>query len=74
MKRILSFVLSLVLVLSLIPSTFAASNEGNEAAQSLYELGLFSGTGTDANGNPIFDLDRAPYPARSCNNACAAFR
>ena len=60
MKRILSFVLSLVLVLSLIPSTFAASNEANEAAQSLYELGLFSGTGTDANGNPIFDLDRAP--------------
>lgn len=31
-----------------------------EAAQSLYELGLFNGTGTDANGNPIFDLDRAP--------------
>lgn len=60
MKRILSFVLSLVLVLSLIPSTFAASNEANEAAQSLYELGLFNGTGTDANGNPIFDLDRAP--------------
>lgn len=60
MKRILSFVLSLALVFSLIPSAFAASNEANEAAQSLYELGLFNGTGTDANGNPIFDLDRAP--------------
>lgn len=23
-------------------------------------MGLFGGTGTDANGNPIFDLDRAP--------------
>lgn len=60
MKRLLSFVLSFALVFSFVPSAFAASNEANEAAQSLYELGLFNGTGTDANGNPIFDLDRAP--------------
>ena len=31
-----------------------------QAAQTLYERGLFSGTGKDANGNPNFDLDRAP--------------
>ena len=30
------------------------------AAKTLHSLGLFSGTGTDANGNPNFDLDRAP--------------
>lgn len=60
MKRIISLVLSFVLVVSLVPSAFAASDEATSAAQSLYEQGLFSGTGTDANGNPIFDLDRAP--------------
>lgn len=60
MKRIISVILSLVLISSLIPSAFATSNEATQAAQTLYELGLFNGTGTDANGTPIFDLDRAP--------------
>ncbi|WP_161845355.1 S-layer homology domain-containing protein [Pseudoflavonifractor sp. 524-17] len=31
-----------------------------EAAQALYELGLFSGIGNDTEGNPNFDLNRAP--------------
>lgn len=31
-----------------------------QAADALYNLGLFNGTGKDTNGNPIFDLDRAP--------------
>lgn len=60
MKRIISVILILTLALSLVPAAFAASDEANEAAQSLYELGLFNGTGTDADGSPIFDLDRAP--------------
>jgi hypothetical protein len=35
-----------------IPTAFAARDEAQQAAQSLHELGLFSGTGTDANGQP----------------------
>lgn len=60
MKRLLSLILSLTLTFSLIPSAFASSDEENTAALILQGLGLFSGTGTDINGNPIFDLDRAP--------------
>lgn len=60
MKRFLSFILALVLAASLVPSAFAASDEAVQAANALYTLGLFNGTGTDANGNPIYDLDRAP--------------
>lgn len=60
MKRFLSLLVSLVLVISLAPATLAASDEAVSAANALYNQGLFSGTGTDANGNPNFDLDRAP--------------
>lgn len=60
-KRILSLLLALCMVCSLLPGiTLAASNKATEAADALYELGLFSGTGTDASGKPIYDLDRAP--------------
>jgi hypothetical protein len=31
-----------------------------EAANNLFELGLFKGTGIDEGGNPIFELNRAP--------------
>lgn len=60
MKRFLSFILALTLAVSLVPSAFAASDEAVQAANALHALGLFNGTGTDANGNPIYDLDRAP--------------
>lgn len=60
MKRFLSFILALTLAVSLVPSAFAASDEAVQAANALYTLGLFNGTGTDTNGNPIYDLDRAP--------------
>lgn len=60
MKRFLSFILALTLAVSLVPSAFAASDEALQAANTLHALGLFNGTGTDANGNPIYDLDRAP--------------
>ena len=60
MKRFLSFILALTLAVSLVPSAFAASDEAVQAANVLHTLGLFNGTGTDANGNPIYDLDRAP--------------
>ena len=60
MKRFLSFILALTLAVSLVPSAFAASDEALQAANTLHTLGLFNGTGTDANGNPVYDLDRAP--------------
>lgn len=60
MKRFLSLILALTLAVSLVPSAFAASDEAVQAANALHTLGLFNGTGTDANGNPIYDLDRAP--------------
>lgn len=60
MKRFASMVLALTMLLSLVPASYAASDEANEAAQALYELGLFNGVGTNADGTPIFDLDRSP--------------
>ncbi|MBE6021562.1 MAG: hypothetical protein E7228_07560, partial [Clostridiales bacterium] len=60
MKRVLSIILVMLMVFSFAPVALAASDEANASAEGLYELGLFQGTGTDANGNPIFDLDRAP--------------
>lgn len=60
-KKLISLLLAVVMVLSLASATaFAATTEATQAAEELYELGLFSGTGKDANGNPIFDLDRSP--------------
>ena len=60
LKRFLSFILALTLAVSLVPSAFAASDEAVQAANALHTLGLFNGTGTDENGNPVYDLDRAP--------------
>lgn len=59
-KRILSLLLAVVLVCSLVPTAFAASSEATDAANALHNLGLFNGTGTNADGTPIYDLDRAP--------------
>ena len=63
MKRIISMILSLVLVFSLVPSAYAASDEATAAANALHERGLFNGVGTDKDGNPVFDLDRTPTRA-----------
>ena len=59
-KRILSLLMAIILVCSMIPAACAASDEATAAADTLYSLGLFQGTGTDASGKPIYDLDRAP--------------
>ena len=42
-----------------MPAAFAASDEAMQAADSLNDLGLFNGTGTNADGTPIYELDRA---------------
>ena len=56
---ILSLALALALALAPAPA-YAASDEAITSANALHQLGLFNGTGTDTNGNPVFDLDRAP--------------
>ena len=60
MKKIIAIALTVIMMFSMIPTAFAATTEATQAANELYALGLFGGTGKDANGNPIFDLDRAP--------------
>ena len=59
-KRVLCLILTLVMIFALVPSAAAASDEAAEAAEALYELGLFKGTGTNSDGTPIFDLDKTP--------------
>lgn len=59
-KRLLSMLLVAAMFLALIPTAFAASDDAITAANALYQLGLFKGTGTNADGTPNFDLDRAP--------------
>ena len=65
MKRSFVFALVLCLMLTLTPFASAASDEASEAANALYELGLFQGTAENADGTPVFDLDRAPTRAEA---------
>lgn len=61
MKRLLSMLLALVLAITCCPFfSSAASEEAEDAALALSKLGLFSGTGTNPDGTPNFDLDRVP--------------
>lgn len=59
-RRMLALLLAVILVLSVAPVSFAASSEAKNAAKYLNELGLFSGTGTNPDGSPKFDLDLVP--------------
>lgn len=59
-KRLVAMLLVLSIVCSFPISVFAASDEATQAAQALHELGLFNGVGTNADGTPIFELDRTP--------------
>ena len=65
MRKWASCFLALVLLISLSLPALAAESEAQEAAQTLYDLGLFKGTGTDAAGKPVFDLNRAPTRAEA---------
>ncbi|MBQ3404232.1 MAG: S-layer homology domain-containing protein, partial [Oscillospiraceae bacterium] len=65
MKRAIALLLVLMFICSLAPMALADGTEPEiradvQAANELYKLGLFKGTGTDENGAPIYDLDRAP--------------
>lgn len=57
MKKIASILLVLVLALSLAAPAFAAEPEEENAAWTLYHMGLFLGTDTDEQGFPVFSLD-----------------
>lgn len=62
-RKILSAALAAALSLSLLTPAMAAelpADDPTQAAQALYDLGLFNGTGVDENGQPIYDLDRTP--------------
>lgn len=60
MKRLFSVLLAVVIALSLVTTGCAANSEQQQAADALNAMGLFSGTGTDAEGNPIYELERQP--------------
>lgn len=58
MKKAISLLLTLVMMLSLVPAAFAASDEATQAANHLHDLGLFEGVGTRDDGTINYDLDR----------------
>lgn len=69
-KRLISLILTVTMVFSLffylptLPAS-AASTTAISRAGSLYTLGLFKGTGTNADGSPIFDLDKPATRAQA---------
>lgn len=65
MKKVLVCILCLALCISSVPGAFAANDEAVQAARQLYDLGLFRGVGTNGDGSPDFDLDRAPTRAEA---------
>ena len=66
MKKLISLLLILTMLLCMAPAASAADAEATQAAETLYTLGLFRGTGTNADGTPIFDIK--PYiPYGDCH-------
>ena len=67
MKRLFALLLALALAggVLLLPAQAADPVTAQSSAQLLYDLGLFRGTGTKADGSPEFDLNRAPTRAEA---------
>jgi hypothetical protein len=59
-KKLLVLLAVLTLALCLAPAALAADEKTTNTADALYTLGLFEGTGKDADGAPIYELDRTP--------------
>ena len=59
-KKLSCLLLTALMVCALMPSAAAANTDATEAAETLYELGLFRGTGTNPDGTPIFALEQTP--------------
>lgn len=62
MKKLLPLLLAVLTALCLGGSALALDVEDPylSSAEALHELGLFQGTGTNADGTPIYDLDKTP--------------
>lgn len=57
-KKVTSVIILLILIFIYIPCSYADSVSETTAAEALYTLGLFKGTGTNTDGTPIYDLQR----------------
>ena len=64
-RRWTALLLCGALVFGIFPVKATAAAESENAAHTLYELGLFQGVGTDSAGEPIFDLERTPTRAEA---------
>lgn len=65
-KKLISLLLAAALTFALaVPAGAAVSTTAQDSAKLLYNLGLFFGTGVNADGTPQFDLDRAPTRAEA---------
>ena len=62
-KALIPLFLSLAFLFVLSSAALAADTQAKAAANALYSLGLFKGTGVADYGGPIFELDRAPTRA-----------
>ena len=62
MKKLFPLLLAVLTTLCLGGSALALDVEDPylSSAEALHELGLFQGTGTNADGTPIYDLDKTP--------------
>ena len=62
MKKLFPLLLAVLTALCLGGSALALDTEDPylSSAEALHELGLFQGTGTNADGTPIYDLDKTP--------------
>lgn len=59
LKRSIALALSIITLLSMCITAHAAyTPQHTEEAEVLYDLGLFKGTGTNADGTPIFALEQ----------------
>jgi uncharacterized protein YkwD len=66
MKRILSILMSAVIACGMMFSfASAAGTTSQTCAQRLYSLGLFRGTGSNADGTPDFSLDNSTNRAQA---------
>lgn len=57
MKKILAILLAVLMTAGCFSVCMAENAEDATHANLLYKLGIFSGTGTDDAGNPVFGLE-----------------
>lgn len=57
MKKLLTILMAVLMTIGCLGVCAAENTEDTKNAYVLYKLGLFSGTGTDEAGNPVFGLE-----------------